>query len=64
MVKDGVKIRYLEVVGLLIFSFIANQGSNSSVEDLIRIKPPVADQKLNSPITIRIKPLVARFSHK
>ncbi len=32
---------YLVAVGLLIFSFIANQESNSSVEELIWIKPPV-----------------------
>ena len=64
MVKDGVKVRYPKAVGLLIFSFVANQESKSSVEELIQIKRPVADRELNNPITIRIKPLVASFYHK
>ena len=35
MVKDGVKIRYPEEIGLLIFSFVASQESNSFVVDLV-----------------------------
>lgn len=43
MVKRWSQIGYLVAVGLLIFSFVVNQESNSSVEELMWIKPLVVD---------------------
>ena len=54
MVKDGVKVCYRKALGLLIFSFIANQESNSSVANLIQIRHLELIKSLNSPIAIRI----------